>query len=499
MKSRFLSYFFWVSATVFVGFFAAAGIFEVGKYALAETVSFAKESGSAVGRSPLGKIFSETSGAISTEAGKLSSIAISKAFLRVSLGGSTAGVAHIPEKGEALAVDLDKKKISLYQDGILIDEFPVLSIGKAGSAWETPSGDYSILTKEEKHFSSIGEVWMPWSMQFFGNFFIHGWPSYADGTAVPEGYSGGCIRLSTEDAEKVFNFVHKGTSVSVFRSNENVDEQPTLLSSRYFITTDGSGPTVSAEAYLVTDMEDGTVLFEKDKDTPRPIASLTKLMTALVSLEAVNQFQVAKVSKRAVETNGDAGELREGEKIATSALIFPLLLESSNDAAEVLAEHVGRAHFINQMNEKAKALSLSSMTFSDPSGISEENISNAVDLFRLVRYIYNDKSHLWGITNLADKTIPAIKGGYTHAWKNGNYYVKKEDQSYRGGKTGKTTAAGETFTAVFSLPLSEFEDRLIAVILLKSDNREKDTDTLVDFVKKHVYFGIYASAVAIAR
>ena len=97
----------------------------------------------------------------------------------------------IEEKKSFVEVNLQKMLLTLYENGEVKEEFPVLSKGREGSWWETPTGKYKALTKEVNHFSSIGKVWMPWSIQFYGNFFIHGWPYHQNGEPVPKSYSGG--------------------------------------------------------------------------------------------------------------------------------------------------------------------------------------------------------------------------------------------------------------------------------------------------------------------
>src|SRR3989344_7276539 len=125
--------------------------------------------------------------------------------------------SYIARKESFIEIDLSQMKVSLYKEGGLLKTLPVLSKGRDGSWWETPTGNYKILSKEQNHFSSIGNVWMPWSMQFYGNFFIHGWPYYEDGTPVSSTYSGGCIRLETTDAERLYPLVSTGTPVIVIK------------------------------------------------------------------------------------------------------------------------------------------------------------------------------------------------------------------------------------------------------------------------------------------
>lgn len=112
-------------------------------------------------------------------------------------------------------VNRDAMEITLYRDNVEYKKFPVLSIRRIGSKFDTPTGQFEILSKEPNHFSSIGHVWMPYSMQFHGDFFIHGWPYYPDGTPVAKGYSGGCVRLSDEVSKEVYGFAVLGMPVLI--------------------------------------------------------------------------------------------------------------------------------------------------------------------------------------------------------------------------------------------------------------------------------------------
>ena len=270
---------------------------------------------------------------------------------------------EIPKVGTAVVADLGEMMLRIYQDGAVEKEYPIRSKGKPGSLWETPTGVYSIKTKEEKHFSSIGNVWMPYSMQFFANFFIHGWPSYPSGKPVAEGFSGGCIRMNDDAAREVFARVEKGTPVIVITGApaSRTDGDNAALS---FFAKDpfAVAPGISAENALVADIETGHVFYEKNASEQKPIASISKLMTALVSVEAVNQLETVTISKDDVKTDGDAGDLRVGEELKAGQLLWPLLLSSSNDAAMALSRTIGTNHFVSLMNEKASSLNLADMS-----------------------------------------------------------------------------------------------------------------------------------------
>ena len=409
----------------------------------------------------------------------------SRAPVRLDLGVISDGPFVPPHDSKVIYVDLGEKELTLYDSGKPLETIPVLSIGRSGTPWETPSGTYTVLSKEENHFSTIGNVWMPYSMEFFGNFFIHGWPYYDGGKPVPEGYSGGCIRLSTEDAKKVFEFAKFGTPVVITRSAA-ATPQAVSGSLTYFTRALLSDkPAVSASAYLVADVETGDILAAHDIDTSYPIASVSKLFTALVSLEAVNQYTPIRVSNAALATYGTTGKLRTGEKITSGDLLFPLLLESSNDAAEVIAEHLGRTRFIQLMNDKAKAIGLSRTSFADPSGLSPENISTARDLYKTAEHINSTKRYIFEVTRESDHTN---KSGST-TWRNSNPFVTHRYPEYRGGKQGFTDEAQKTVLGLFDVPVSEFDDRTLVVILLRSNNLEKDVQNLLSFVRKNIYYG----------
>lgn len=382
----------------------------------------------------------------------------------------------IPSEGRAIVADLGLMSLSLYEDGRVATTVPIMAKGRPGTPWETPAGQYEVLIKKEKHFSTIGEVWMPYNLQFFGNFFIHGWPTYADGRPVPAGYSGGCIRLADEDAELVFDFASVGTAVIV----KGAPRAVVATDKQYVVRKPTPVPWVTAKAYVVADVDTGEVLAQKNWRESLPIASITKLMTALVSLDVINQYQTTLVSKQAVATYGVAGNLKAGEQITISNLIYPLLLESSNDAAEVLAEHHGRGRFISLMNERAKAAGLTQTSFTDPSGLSPQNVSTAEDLFKLARYVYQTKPYIFDVVAKARHTTAS------YTWTNDNEFLGAS--YFLGGKNGFTDEAGQTMLSLWSLPLSSDENRRIAIVLLQSLDRKKDAERLLKYVSDTIAY-----------
>ncbi|MBX9765241.1 L,D-transpeptidase family protein, partial [Patescibacteria group bacterium] len=379
--------------------------------------------------------------------------------------------------------DLVAMKLFLYENGAVVEELPIQSKGKPGTSWETPSGFYSIKTKEETHFSTIGKVYMPFSMQFYGNYFIHGWTYYPDGTPVSASFSGGCIKLTTEDAQKVFAFADIGTNVFVYDKKER--EPLSVLPLGV-----APVPNVAAAAYLVADLDTGDVYAEKDSEVQRPIASVTKLMTALVANELISFEQSIPVENVALKAA--QGRATTTERFLVGDLLYPLLLESNNSVADSVAEHYGSRQFIGWMNQTAKAFGMQATSFADPSGISPENISTPDDLFRLLRYLAEKKSFVLSMTKNQEKEISA-KSGATFRVRNVNSPVFQNP--FLGGKAGQTSAAGETMAAVVSVPVGE-EVRRLALIVLGSTDRVADTLALSGWISKTISQGKVAEQTA---
>lgn len=275
---------------------------------------------------------------------------------------------------------------------------------------------------------------------------------------------------------------------SVVRSEPTTPEsKPELVPAElkegpvYLIRRDAVLPKVGAKAYLVGDIASGEIIMSKDAETVLPIASLSKLMTALVSMTRYDQSLVTTTSRRAIATYGASGLLRTGERISLGTLLYPLLLESSNDAAEVIAEAADRAGFIREMNTMAASVGMTHTSYAEPSGLSPENRSTARDLFALTSYIARNQAEIFRITEQR-KYVSGM-----HTWYNISQFLR--EPGYVGSKSGYTDEARQTNVALFSLPLESGETKELAVIVLGTGNRYADTKTLLNFVKQNVYYG----------
>ncbi|MDP2668305.1 MAG: L,D-transpeptidase family protein [bacterium] len=369
--------------------------------------------------------------------------------------------------------------------------FDILSKGRDGSFFETPSGIYTIGYKEKNHFSSIGKVWMPWSMYIFGNYFIHGWPYYPNGRPVEASFSGGCIRLSVADAGKLFALVKEGMPVLIYAAGAPLpagSEGASKLTEAYFKKVDpaktAKTPKLSASAYLAADFETGQVLLAKNADSVYSIASVTKLMTALVAAESF-QARSLKINKTELATYGSSGGFVVGEIFSSDKLLYPMLLASSNDAASVFENEGWR--FIDMMNQKAKAIGMELTHYKDASGLAQENVSTANNLFTLLKYIYSNKKPIFDILALPKYTASSDNQKKQHTWINMNWPAA--DDRLISGKSGYTDEARETFAGVFKVKMSEDGGRKIAIIVLHSEAREGDINAIIRHLEDTIVYG----------
>ena len=376
--------------------------------------------------------------------------------------------AFVSAQATFIKADLEAMSLVYYRAGEPLAEYPIKAKGRPGSWWETPAGLYKVQDKRPRHRSSFAGVDLPWSMPFQGNFFIHGIPEYPDGTPVKQSFSGGCIRLNTDDAEELYHLVETGTPILVFaRSNATTDTfqyEPNI-------------PDMDAPHYLVADIGNNTILASSELHQQVSIASITKLMTALVASEYINLDQRVRVGSAGF-VQSIVPRLADRQSVSMYSLLQLLLIESSNEAADLIADQLGREVFIARMNEKANAIGMNDTTFTDPSGLDADNVSTLNDLLRLIQYLYNNRSFILELT--ADQYVATAYDADAFGELN-NFNLLSDLEDFYGGKTGETNAAGQT-----SISLHRFmvrgEERLIAIAVLGSTDRTRDA------LRLHTYF-----------
>ncbi len=391
----------------------------------------------------------------------------------------------IAQKTTFISANLSTMQLQYYVNGSVAKTFTILAKGKPDSWWETPTGLYKVQEKIPSDFSNFAHVYSPWALDFQGNFLIHGWPYYPGGTPVGSTYSGGCVRLSTPDAKTLYDMVSVGTPVLVSSADFQLDDFHEQL----------QGPSVSASSYLAIDMKSNFVLAEKDPDKQMSIASLTKLMTALVAIEYVNIEKTITITPDMI-VKTSVPRLTVGEQLSLYDLLQPLLKESSNEAATAIADFLGPKYFVSLMNQTAQSIGMTNTHFVDPSGSDWGNVSTARDMSLLAQYLYNNRSFVLKMTT--NNTDPNAYGpsAFTNLQ---NFNVFADDPDFVGGKVGINGGASDTILSVFNEPVAisakeasttttattsaESTDRPVMFVILGSDNYTADAENLLSWIK----------------
>lgn len=299
------------------------------------------------------------------------------------------------------------------------------------------------------------------------------------------------IELPTNKTEESEVIVVKVNESSVELDEANDDPDPTFISrfSRVAVYSSDSGreiiesaknslprfanKKVSAKSYLVIDLDRNVIVLDKDKEKLMPIASITKLVTAVVAKRLIKSDEVIIIDSKSLATYGNEARLRNGEKFKLNELLYPLLMVSSNDSSEAIARHYGRQRFISEMNEFVAEIGAYRTYFKDPSGLSASNLSTVNDLSIITKYILDEYPEIFEITKEKSKTVR------THTWTNTTHLLNLD--SYNGGKNGYTPEANRTTVSLFKLGKN---NRNFAVIFLGSSSRDNDIlDLLEDAVR----------------
>lgn len=240
------------------------------------------------------------------------------------------------------------------------------------------------------------------------------------------------------------------------------------------------GLSITAKAAFFVETQSGEVLFEKSPKERLPIASLVKIMTAIVALESRQMEDILKVSERAAGMEPDKMFLRAGERLSIEELLEGMFLVSANDAAEVLAEEAmgRREEFINLMNSKAIMLDMKDTRFINPSGLEEDEekqYSTAFDVALMARYATRQWPDLVKISSQPHIYIPRTDNHQDYDLYSGINLLTTYE-GVVGFKTGFTPEAGLTLVT-----LARREGKEVLGVLLGSTNRRDDAKLLLDY------------------
>lgn len=241
----------------------------------------------------------------------------------------------------------------------------------------------------------------------------------------------------------------------------------------------GAKASVCAE---ISSTDKNRYLFKKNGNEKLPIASLTKLMTALVVLESESEdYSLEKatmISQKAVDQEGGQGLLTPGEILSIRNLLYIMLIESSNDAAYSLAEIEGIEQFVDSMNLKATELGLFDTNFKDIAGLSPDNYSTVEDLLKLTKYLLEEHPLVWEILSLDEFRLITPQRKFHHQLLSTNELLGVVPNIV-GGKTGETVEAKGCLLLVLKNP--ENQNNMVYIVL-GSDDRFGETQKLINWV-----------------
>ena len=228
-----------------------------------------------------------------------------------------------------------------------------------------------------------------------------------------------------------------------------------------------------AEVALVFDLSDGTRLYEKNSDHLRPIASITKLMTALVVAESgLPMDEVLTIGDEDVDRmRYSRSRLAVGTRLTRGEMLHLSLMSSENRAASALGRHYpgGMPAFVRAMNDKARALGMRHSRFVEPTGLSSDNVATSHDLVKLLRATNQHPMIRHYATD--DTEVFNVGRGRQLTYNNTNRLVKRNDWDIRVSKTGFINEAGECLVM-----LTRIDDRDLAIVLLNSSERYSRVD-----------------------
>lgn len=233
----------------------------------------------------------------------------------------------------------------------------------------------------------------------------------------------------------------------------------------------------SATSAILVDTDSGRILYSKDIHNKRSVASISKIMTAILAIESNKLDDIVEINDSIDKAYGSGIYIKKGEHISLEDLVYGLMLRSGNDAALAIANYVGGSteEFVNMMNNKAKELGMKNTLFNNPSGLDEEdggNISTAYDMSLLISYAIKDDKFK-EITKTKHHKVETDKNIYSWTNKNKLLFSYKNTT---GGKTGFTVKARRTLVTTAS------KDNLnLAVVTLNDGNDFQDHKNLFEY------------------
>ena len=259
-----------------------------------------------------------------------------------------------------------------------------------------------------------------------------------------------------------------GSPLAVASTRYSAAEEEDVINSAANALPANFVKNVGAKAYLVKDITTGQIVSEQGANQLLPIASLTKLVTAVVERKLIASTTHITITRSVMATYGNTADFRAGEVFSAGDLLYPLLMVSSNDAAEAYAESYGKTRFIQAMNDFTQSIGAYRTYFADSSGLDPKNVSTVDDLALIVNWIRLNDPAIIGTTELKTKTVRS------HTWVNPTHFLSWS--YYIGGKNGYLPEADRTNVSLFRWGA---KGDIYAIVVLGSDNRDADTIALL--------------------
>jgi len=248
-------------------------------------------------------------------------------------------------------------------------------------------------------------------------------------------------------------------------------------------------PALSAEAYISVFAADNgaeKILVEKNKGEPLPIASISKLMTALVAAEKYRLDDIITITDNSLKVDSLSGIYKAGDRFFFYNALRAMLIASHNEIADTLAEQAGKETFITSMNQKAAELGLLNTGFVNATGLDPVpadgpiNHSTVYDIYKLAKYISEDRPDILYITTQKEFSLFDLNKNLTGVIKNTDKLLEEQNIPFNviGGKTGETDLAKQNLIIISEAPCG---GKIFSVVL-GSQNRFEDMKTLLQYI-----------------
>lgn len=283
-----------------------------------------------------------------------------------------------------------------------------------------------------------------------------------------------------------------------------LSSEPTLIAERakdeiiQLVKKSDTTPDISGEAIIIERLKTEEVLFKRDSSRKLPIASLTKLMSALIieeSIDPLEEIEFSGDAKSVGQSDDKRSEVDVGERIKSEDLVKMMLISSYSDAAYAAAEHTAIAKkpelgfmsfqervsfFVELMNQRAQKIGLSSTHFANPSGSDDQNnFSTAEDIAVLTKYINENAPELWTASRIQE-TFVFGRENRSYGLTNTNPLLKEYPSIY-GSKTGFEDQAKGALLMLYQLARRD----PVAIVILKSGDRFRDGEEAIKWLESN--------------